>query len=264
MCSWLYNVTYKNGNIPMLNDATFNIAPNSNNIFTYAKHLGINSPNIPLSDSGYRKIDFDDYELLVDVGNIGSSYQPGHAHSDTFNFELILDGNPVFVDSGISTYEKNAIRQHERATHSHNTVKIGFKDQTQVWGGFRVANRAKITHLREKPNFIEASHDGYLIDGYVHTRSFLWGNENLFITDKINKTTGNNAKAYFHFHSSVTKPIVKGNYIILESFGVSIEFENATNINIEEYQLSEGFNKTKLAYKIIVIFDKILKTKISL
>ena len=52
MCSWLYNVTYKNGNIPMLNDATFNIAPNSNNIFTYAKHLGINSPNIPLSDSG--------------------------------------------------------------------------------------------------------------------------------------------------------------------------------------------------------------------
>ena len=40
----------------MVNDATFNIAPNSKKLFTYAKHLGINSQNIPLSDSGYRKI----------------------------------------------------------------------------------------------------------------------------------------------------------------------------------------------------------------
>ena len=29
MISWLCNITYKNGNIPMVNDATFNIAPNS-------------------------------------------------------------------------------------------------------------------------------------------------------------------------------------------------------------------------------------------
>ena len=152
----------------------------------------------------------------------------------------------------------------DRTTDSHNTVKIGSKDQSQVWGGFRVANRAKITHLTEKPNFIEASHDGYLSEGYIHTRSFLWGKENLFITDKINKTTGNNAKAFFHFHSSVTKPVLNGNYIILEPSGVSIEFDKATNITVGEYQLSEGFNKTKLAYKIIVIFDQILKTKISL
>ena len=46
--------------------------------------------------------------------------------------------------------KRNAIRQYERATHSHNTVKIGSKEQTQVWGGFRVAKRAKITHLIEK------------------------------------------------------------------------------------------------------------------
>ena len=117
---------------------------------------------ISFSDSGYRKIRTNNYELFIDVGNVGPDYQPGHAHSDTFNFELIKNGNPIFVDTGISTYEKNAIRQSERATHSHNTVKIGSKEQTQVWGGFRVAKRAKITHLIEKPNLIEASHDGYL------------------------------------------------------------------------------------------------------
>ena len=264
MISWLHNITYKDGNIPMLNDSTFNIAPNSKNIFSYAKHLGINSQNIPLSDSGYRKIKSNNYELLIDVGNVGPSYQPGHAHSDTFNFELIIDGNPIFVDTGISTYEKNAIRQYERATHSHNTVKIGYKEQTQVWGGFRVAKRAKITHLTEKPNLIEASHDGYLSNGYKHTRSFLWGEKYLILKDKINRSTSNKAKAYFHLHFSVTKPLVDGNTIILESSGVSIEFERASNISIEEYQLSAGFNKTNLAYKIIVLFDQKLKTKISL
>ena len=264
MISWLCNITYKNGDIPMVNDATFNIASNSKKIFTYAKHLGINSQDIPLSDSGYRKINSNNYELLIDVGNVGPSYQPGHAHSDTFNFELMKRGIPIFVDTGISTYEKNVNRQEQRSTESHNTVKIGSKEQTQVWGGFRVAKRAKITHLIEKPNLIEASHDGYLSNGYKHTRSFLWGEKYLILSDEINRSTNNKAKAYFHLHSSLKKPLVNGNTIILESSGVFIEFEKASNICIEEYQLSAGFNKTNLAYKIVVLFDQTLKTKISL
>jgi len=51
---------------------------------------------------------------------------------------------------------------------------------------------------------------------------------------------------------------------MLESSGVSIDFENAFSISIQEYQLSAGFNKTNLAYKIVVLFDQTLKTKISL
>ncbi len=264
MNSWLRNLTYGNGAIPMVNDATYGIAPQSNELLSYAKEIGITDQQMPLSDSGYRKIGTNNYELFIDVGNVGPDYQPGHAHSDTFNFELIKNGNPIFVDTGISTYEKNDIRQSERATHSHNTVEIGGKEQTQVWGGFRVAKRAKITHLVEKPNLIEASHDGYLSDGYKHTRSFLWGENYLILKDKINRSTNNNAKAYFHLHSSVAKPLVCGNTITLEYEGVSFEFENAFTISIQEYQLSAGFNKTNLAYKIVVLFDQTLKTKISL
>lgn len=264
MISWLNNITYMNGNIPMVNDATYTIAPNSEKLFSYAKYLGIQNQNIPLSDSGYRKIQSKHYELFIDIGEVGPDYQPGHAHSDTFNFELIKNGNPIFVDTGITTYEKNSIRQSERSTHSHNTVKIGSKEQTQVWSGFRVAKRARITQLIEKPNHIEASHNGYLRYGYIHTRSFLWGKKYLILKDKLNRSTSNNAKAYFHLHSSVTKPLVDGNTITLESLGVFIEFERASTITIEEYQLSAGFNKTNLAYKIIVIFDQTLNTKISL
>ena len=264
MISWLQNITFNNGEIPMVNDATYNIAPSSTQLFSYAKKLGILNQIILLSNSGYRKIKLNNYELLIDIGNVGPSYQPGHAHSDTFNFELIKADNPIFVDTGISTYEKNLKRQEQRSTHSHNTVKIGSKDQTQVWGGFRVAKRAKITYLVEKPNLIEATHDGYSSDGYKHTRTFLWGEKYLILKDKINRSTSNKAKAYFHLHSSLTKPLVDGNNVKLESCGVSIEFVDASNIEIDEYKLSAGFNKLNLAYKIVVIFDQTLESKISL
>ena len=264
MISWLQNITFRNGKIPMVNDATYNIAPSSVLLFFCAKKLGIINQKIPLSDSGYRKISTKKYELFIDIGNIGPDYQPGHSHSDTFSFELIKRDNPVFVDTGISTYEKTITRYKERSTDSHNTVKIGSKDQSQVWGGFRVARRAKITHLTEKNNLIEASHDGYLSYGYKHTRSFLWGENYLILIDKINRSTSNNAKAYFHLHFSVSEPLVDGNNITLESSGVSIKFEKSSSIHIKKYKLSDGFNKTNLAYKIVVSFNQILKTKISL
>ena len=141
----------------MVNDSTFNVAPNSKELFIYAKSLGIENLNNSLSDSGYRKIRTNNYELFIDVGKIGPSYQPGHGHSDTFNFDLIRNGKPFFVDTGVSTYEKNEKRQLERSTHSHNTVIIGNDEQTEIWGGFRVARRANVFDLKMKLNSISIS-----------------------------------------------------------------------------------------------------------
>ena len=76
----------------------------------------------------------------------------------------------LYLSIGVFLYEKTQ-KDKKKEKQLHNTVKIGDKDQTQVWGGFRVAKRAKITNLIEKNNLVEASHDGYLINGYKHTRS---------------------------------------------------------------------------------------------
>jgi hypothetical protein len=264
MHSWLQNVTYNNGEIPMVNDSTYHASSTSKQLFAYSKRLGIKSKIVPLSTSGYRKINSNKYELFIDVGNIGPDYQPGHAHSDTFNFELIKKGNPVFVDTGISTYEKNDIRQNERATCSHNTVQIDNFEQTQVWGGFRVANRAKVSNIRGGKHHIEAVHNGYKKIGFLHKRAFLWDENKIILEDEISNSTNNKSKAFFHLHSSIKKPLIKENKIILHDLEILIEFKNFTNIVIEDYQLSEGFNRTISAYKIIVIFDRELTTTIGI
>ena len=264
MNSWLINITYKNGNIPMVNDSTNGISFKSKDLFSYFKFLKILLIKKSLSESGYRKIIFNNYELFIDVGNIGPDYQPAHAHSDTLSFELVYEEKPIFVDTGVSTYEKNLIRQLERSTKSHNTVEINDRNQSDVWGGFRVANRAKIIKLKEQGNSIKATHNGYENLGLLHSREFLSDKEKIIITDKISKSTKNKAKAYFHLHHSLTKPINENDEVTIIKNKIVLNFKNYSDIKIESYILNEGFNTNKKAYRVIVTFDQILKTSIYL
>ena len=55
MLGWLQTITYKNGDIPMVNDAAHGIAPSSKELFAYAKHLGLTWTKAALKASGYRK-----------------------------------------------------------------------------------------------------------------------------------------------------------------------------------------------------------------
>ena len=74
----------------MVNDSIYNIAPNTNKLLLYA-NLDIEIKPIKLFDSGYRFIRKNKYELFIDIGNIGASYQQVCVHSDTFNFILYIN-----------------------------------------------------------------------------------------------------------------------------------------------------------------------------
>jgi len=261
MLSWLEQVTFNNGNIPMFNDSTYNIAPTTSQLLDYAKSIELNWNRIKLSESGYRKFKYSKYELFVDVGNINPSYQPGHAHSNALSFELYYKGNPLIVDTGISTYEKNTLRQKERSTSSHNTVQIDDLEQSEVWGGFRVGRRAKVNLIQESNTMVKAVHNGFKKIGISHERKFKSSTKNIVIIDKLSKTTNHIQKAYFHFYPSVCKIEVKSNYVVIEN-KLNIDFVGSTDIELLKYQYALGFNKTKEAYKIIVYFNRTLKTQI--
>ena len=55
MLSWLKEVTFSTGNIPMFNDCAYDIAPRSEQLFDYARSLKIPYIKVPLKESGYRK-----------------------------------------------------------------------------------------------------------------------------------------------------------------------------------------------------------------
>lgn len=157
----LESVVWADGSIPMLNDSANGIAPLPSQLFDYAKRLGLEWKPISMKECGYMKLQSDRMEAIVDVGNITATYQPGHTHADTFNYELRIDGTPFVVDTGISTYNKTERRQMERSTVAHNCMALDGRNSSEVWGGFRVGKRAKVFDLQFTAYGVEASHDGF-------------------------------------------------------------------------------------------------------
>ena len=150
MLGHLESLIWDDGSIPMLNDSAVGIAPTPNQIFDYARRLGLEWKAIPMNECGYRKLKNERMEAIVDIGNITATYQPGHTHADTFNYELCIDGKPFVVDTGISTYNKTERRQLERSTIAHNCVSPDEKNSSEVWGGFRVGRRASVWEVRSQ------------------------------------------------------------------------------------------------------------------
>lgn len=257
MLGWMQEMRFQNGQLPRLNDSTNGIAPEPQELIDYARRLGIKTQGIGLKECGYRKIKKTDYELLIDVGQIGPDYIPGHAHSDTFNFVLHHFGKPFIVDTGISTYEKNQKRNQERSTSAHNTVAIAGEEQSEIWGGFRVARRAKVVKLQELPNQISAAHNGYHRIDTIHQRTFKFEDDSVTIIDEISNQ--NNAEAFLHFHPDVEVYLIGQE--IQTNLG-KITFENLKSIKLAPFEWALGFNKTKPSKKVILNFNERLCTKI--
>ncbi|MFV0266672.1 MAG: heparinase II/III-family protein, partial [Draconibacterium sp.] len=209
-----------------------------------------------LKDSGYRRYNGTNYECIIDVEGIKPSYQPGHAHADTFNFVLNVNHQPFLIDTGISTYESNAIRLKERGTAAHNTVTVNERNSSQVWSSFRVAQRAKVKVIKEEKNKVTATHDGFRSIGTSHQRSWLFKEQTIRVEDVL---TGRqtNGTAYFHF-SPALKPIRKNNEIWIDD--TCIKFEGAETISLTKAQLPDGYNRSVDYCKLEIAFQNKLST----
>ena len=263
MLSWIEKITFSSGEIPLLNDSAFGVAPTTAMLAEYAGSLEVTSAALPLGASGYRKIEKPAYEMVVDVAEIGASYNPAHAHSDTFTFELYVHGKPLIVDTGTSTYDKNRRRHIERSTFSHNTVVVGEVNQSNVWSGFRVAERAHIVELEERQEYIRAVHDGYEKQfGLLHERQFSMHEDTIEIIDRIiGSKEEKSAIARLHFHPDVNVEL-EGEELVAD--GVRISFKGAQKVMLNFYRYAPEYHRLHQAKVAEVEFDEQLVCRIVL
>lgn len=214
MRGWLAAMSHPDGEISFFNDAAFGVAPNLKGLNAYAERLGhpaLTAPSdglLRLAESGYIRLQNRHAMLLVDAAPIGPDHLPGHAHADTLSFELSLQGRRVMVNSGTSCYGNGSERQRQRGTAAHNTLVIDGLDSSEVWGGFRVARRARVKSLDIAESAgsmrVEATHDGYrrLSRRDLHRRCWLLNDASLLIEDEI-AGTFDRAELRFHLHPEV-------------------------------------------------------------
>ena len=182
--AFLRDLTLADGEIALFNDAALGIAAPTQSLFDYAARLlgtqttFVRSAGEPIerSASGYFGWRGLRDGWVIDCGPVGPDYQPGHAHCDTLSYELVFEGRRIVVDTGVHDYELGERRHRSRSTAGHNTVMVDSADQSEIWGVFRVARRARVIEARLTNSsgtiFFEGAHDGYrrLSGGVTHRR----------------------------------------------------------------------------------------------
>ncbi len=257
MLGHLQSIIYADSSIPLLNDSAYGIAPTPTQLFQYAKMLGLSWDTIPLNECGYRKLVHGNVEALTDIGNITANYQPGHSHADTFNYELRIDGNPIIVDTGISTYNKDDRRQYERSTSAHNTVTINKKNSSQVWGGFRLGKRARVSVSEDTPQNIIANHNGFG-NNAIHQRKFSLNGNTFTIEDEI-IGGATNAISYIHFAPNLQIQIISTEDGIIKIGNTIMKIDHFRDITLSNNYVSTEYNRLLSTNVLEITFTKHLK-----
>jgi hypothetical protein len=257
--------------VPMMQDSAYDIALSVSVILEYANNLlGEEYPSKPseMNACGYRTLESDHFTIIANVGKIGPSYQPGHAHADELNFELFYKGSPIIVDTGVSTYEKNERRQLERSTESHNSVSVNSTNTSDVWSGFRVGRRSDVSLIKDMRHII-ATHNTY--NPLIINRTWSIDSSVANIQDVLQDVDEFiyyspifEAKGRLHIHPDYSIKLLDSNSLCLSN-GLIINFESPENtgeVSIEEYQYAQGYNHTRLATVITYKFSSSIKISI--
>ncbi|MBI3693582.1 MAG: alginate lyase family protein, partial [Acidobacteria bacterium] len=170
--------------------------------------------------SGYYILEGPQGRLIADYGAPGSCYNPGHQHAGIFSFEISSGPRRVVVDTGTPTYEPGPERDRLRSTAAHNTVRVGGRDQFEVWSGFRVGRRAWVRDAQErreqKFELLSAAHDGYRRLGVEHRRTIVsvpgagW-----LIVDDLTGRGSHRLESFLHLGPGVTPELSDGRACLL-------------------------------------------------
>ena len=186
MFSWLYSYSFPDGSYALFNDSALGIYCGTNELKNYIKFLKLPYKKVKLNQSGFTKLVSNKTEIIIKTGNISPSYQPGHIHSDMLSYCVWHNGCKVIIDPGVSTYEDNSSRRHDKSTINHNTISINHENQSDLWSSFRVGHRSKCKILKHDENTLQLSLTNLSKHKNIqHIRSFKLIENQLTIDDKI-------------------------------------------------------------------------------
>lgn len=209
MFHWLAVMSHPDGYVSLFNDSATDIAPTLSQLTQTAQDYDVKP--LPLVEqqlaiqrsTGYFRLNLQEAVVIGDVGKVGPDYIPGHAHADTLSFELSIFSHRLIVNSGTSLYGTSNERLRQRGTAAHSTVVVNGQNSSEVWGGFRVARRARPfgLHCEEHAGVIRCSHEGYkrLPGKPIHTREWRYSERSLRVLDQL-AGKFESAEARYHLH----------------------------------------------------------------
>jgi uncharacterized heparinase superfamily protein len=269
MRRWLGYVLLPDGRVPLLNDG-------------YPVDVRLISMVQPgrapvgglmvLPDTGLVRASAGGWYLLADVGAPCPDELPAHAHADTLSCLVHVDGVPLLVDSGTSTYAPGPVRDYERSTAAHNTVEIDGVDSTEVWGAFRTARRARVSEVMAREYgcalTAAAAHDGYrrLPGRPVHHRHWSLSATGLGVDDLISGAGKHSVTVRWHLAPGVALWLGGGAAAVRTSVGdfrVEVSASHPVQLAAGSAPVATGFGRTAEAPVLVCRIHTELPVQIS-
>lgn len=255
--TFLQKIRTPDNDIPLFNDSASGIAARPDDIVERARQLGV--PVAVVDRDAARLIDLPhsglfgysagaDY-LLMDCGDIGPAWQPGHTHCDFLSFVLMVRGQWLIVDSGVCEYEPGELRRYVRSTAAHNVIEIDGADQSEVWGEFRVARRAQrllanLARVAGNDILIDGAFRGFLALGGIEHQRRLRLKKNtagniaaLTIEDSLRGSGNRHCVSRLHLHPSLRATIDDSGFVIHLS---DKPFAHVTTTGFDHTKVTKG------------------------
>jgi uncharacterized heparinase superfamily protein len=249
MRRWLGSVLAPSGDVPMLNDGF----PVSRRLLAAMAPGAPAGPLTVLPDTGLAKITSGGWQVLADIGPPCPPELPAHAHADTLSCVAYLDGEPLLIDTGTSTYAPGVARDRERSTAAHNTVEVDGRDSTEVWGAFRAGRRARVSAVLARQDdaafTVEAAHDGYrfLPGKPVHHRRWSVAEGELRVDDTVAGQGRHRVALRWHLAPGAGLRLTGGGAVVTTAaseVGVAVTASSELALTTSTTPVSTGFGKT--------------------
>lgn len=182
-------------------------------------------------------------KIIVDAGPPSVDYNTAHAHCDLLSYELWFDGGPFIVDSGVHGYGGDRFREYARSTRAHNTVMFDGREQSEVWGVFRMARRAELVGVE-----VDSDEDAWNFWGayqpfynrrLTHERSIGRSTKGDWIIADVALGAGvARAQSFIHLHPQVSAKVIDDERFVVEcateSLSARIEPFGADGVSVIE------------------------------
>uniref|UniRef100_UPI0040484790 heparinase II/III family protein n=1 Tax=Algoriphagus sp. TaxID=1872435 RepID=UPI0040484790 len=272
---WLALMKYENDELAHFNDCANGVAPTFKELEELGVRLGLkqsfetNKNFRHFKQSGFAVFKNENIHIIADIGNIGPDYLPGHAHADSLAFELAIKGQRVIVNSGTSEYGLSNERFRQRSTSAHSTVELDKKSSSEVWSGFRVARRARITEveINEENDKLEfaAVHDGYkrIASKPLHKRKWKLYKGNLEIIDEV-KGSGNSVQLRYYLHPDIQIELLDDEIVLSSSEEYLAKIRTDRNVEVMDTTYHDKFGSSQKNKCLLITGTTPFSSKISI
>ncbi len=188
--------------LPLFNDCGKNISKSIEALVKASENRLQISPEKKCSfpKSGFYIFEFNDgWKLVVDGGQPGPDYSPGHAHCEAMAFELFHSGKPIIVNCGTFAYQSDQ-RSFFKSTEAHNTVRVSGVEQSECWSSFRMSRRARIKDVQTDKQSISMQLIDYLGHEIKRTISI-----NSDFIEVLDESDNKQLESFLHFTEDVYK-----------------------------------------------------------